>query len=625
MTSPRTPWLVAGILTPLVIVGALLGVLVGSDQALSRVPVALVNNDELITEINDDGEEEIIFASKPLVTELVSAEDTSVNWVVTNQETANTLLSTGDVYAIVEIPDNFSEAVLTLDEPDPVQAQFSIRTDPSHSYLAGVLADTIGETISLTISNEFGREITSGLFTAVVDLSAGITEAADAANEVADGVDELSDGVSELSDGTGELRDGTRDLADGYGEFDDGLGEYLDGVRQLADGLETFNEETAALPQLTDGVKQYTGGVSQVSGGLSQLNDAGTFAGIPDPAQTTLQTLIATLSQIAAGGGTLSSQTETAINGVRTGLVEVDEGADALAEASYDLESGSSEIRDGVGELADGVVELDDGVKELDDGVLELRDGMREFADGLQEGADEISDQGFEEPSDQTLDTLITPVGFSPQDRDGEVGLAPTLGSVLVPLGLWFAVLIYFLVTPAPSTRALTGTVSTATMVRRHLGPVAAVSGLQTLLAATMLHTLGGVSWTLLPLTLLVIASGVFGFAALHLAMWWWKPRLLAPLSIPLGLIQIVTLGILVPAEILPGLYQVLNGFTPLGWFSDALLASVAGGSPDRIVAGVLSLVVSSLLALALGLALLSRRRQAVARETLGVSVDSRA
>ena len=616
----KTPWLLAGIIAPLLVVGALLGILVGSEQALERVPVALVNNDELITEIGDDGEEEVIFASKPLVTALVSNEETSLNWVVTNQEEALALLQSGQVYAIVEIPENFSDAVLTLDDPEPQAAQFTIRTDPSHSYLAGVLADLIGESISLTVSDEFGREITSGLFTAIVDLSAGVTDAAEAAREVSDGVDELSDGVSEVADGTTELRTGTRDLADGYAEFDDGVGEYLDGVRALSDGLEEFNTETKALPELSAGISQYTGGVSQVSGGLNQLNDAGVFNGIADPEQTTLQTLIATLTQLANGGATLSGQTTTAISGVRTGIVEVDKGADALAEASYDLESGSAELRSGIGDLADGVEELDRGVQELDDGVIELRDGMREFADGLEEGAQEIDEQGITEPSEQTLDTLITPVGFDPQDRTGEVGLAQTLGSVLVPLGLWFAVLMYFLITPAPSRRSLAGTVSTTRIAAAQLAPAGLVAALHTVLGVLMLHTFAGVDWALVGLTLPTVALGVASFFALHMALWWWTPRFLGAISVALGLVQIVTLGVLIPAEVLPNFYQAINGLTPLGWFADALLAAVASGGAERITAGLLALSSLGAVSLALGVWGLSRRRRNTTKRLLGLA-----
>ena len=48
--SPLSLWIVAGLLTPLVIIGGLLGALSSGDNALERVPVALVNNDELIRE-----------------------------------------------------------------------------------------------------------------------------------------------------------------------------------------------------------------------------------------------------------------------------------------------------------------------------------------------------------------------------------------------------------------------------------------------------------------------------------------------------------------------------------------------------------------------------------------------
>lgn len=266
----RQSWMtvLASLVLPLVVLGALLGIVVGADTALERVPVALVNNDGIIETVNDDGEEEFFFASKPLVTELVSGSDINVDWVVTDTETAETLLASGEVYAVLIIPDTFSEAVQTLGDREPTQANFTIRTDPSHSYLAGVLSDQLGATIAATISDEFGKEITKGLFTAVVDLGDAFAEAADAATEVAEGTAELADGVSDLKDGTAELRDGTKDLAEGYVTFDDGLGDYLGGVRDLADGLEEFNDETKALPQLSDGISQYTSGVSQVATGL---------------------------------------------------------------------------------------------------------------------------------------------------------------------------------------------------------------------------------------------------------------------------------------------------------------------------------------------------------------------
>jgi len=615
--SVRT--LLIGILMPLVIIGSLLGIVTSADTALERIPVALVNNDELITETDDAGEETFFFASKPLVTELVSG-DTSVDWVITDTDNAQALLSTGEVYAVIEIPDDFSQAVKTLDSAEPTQARFTIYTDPSHSYLAGVLADQLGASISSTISDEFGKEVTKGLFSAVVDLGDGISEAADAAEEVADGTRELADGVSELADGTSDLADGTKKFSDGYATFDDGLDTYLRGVRDLADGLETFNKETKSLPDLSTGISQYTGGVSQVATGLSGLNDAGVFSGITGTTGTTLQTLIATLSALGTSGTTLATQTDTAIDGVRDGIVSVDKGADALAEASYDLEEGSNEIRTGAADLASGTSELNDGVSDLNDGVIELADGMDEFASGLRDGATEFSDQGLEEPSDSTLDTLTTPVAFDEQDRTGTVGLGPTIGSALVPVGLWFVTLIYFLSTQAPSRRVLTSTASTAAIIRRTVAPIAVVAGLQIVMATLLLHVLAGVSWTLMGLTLGLIALGTLSFHALHYAIWMWKPQVLGALSMTLAVVQIVTLGLVLPSEVLPPFYQVLSGATPLGWLADGMLASVSSGDGTRVSMAIIGLALVLIVALVIALVGVGARRRRAMLDYLGLA-----
>ena len=616
----RASWWAGAVIVPLVLIGALLGVVTSADTALERIPVALVNNDELIEEVNDEGEEEIILASRPLVTELVSNEDFGVNWVITGTEQANALLAAGDVYAIIEIPSDFSEAVTTLDDPNPRQAQFSIRTDPSHSYLASVLADQLGQTIATTISSKFGETLTEGLFTAIVDLGDGFSEAADGAEEVADATDELAEGVSELKDGSEELADGTSELSDGYKEFDDGLDTYFDGVRKIADGLEEFNEETEGLPALADGVGDYTSGVSQVAAGLDGLNTAGTFAGIPDPAQTNLQTLIATLNALSSNGTTLSKNVDTAIDGVRTGIVETDKGADALAEGTYPLAEGSDEIRSGLVDLADGVDEFDDGIGELEEGTSELAEGMNEFAEGLREGADEIAEESGEEPSQSELDVLTSPIAFLEDDAPETISFQETLTSVFIPVALWFVTLIAFLRLPALSHRVLGSTASTSRLFTRLVAPVLGTVGIQAAVAIVLMHTLGGLGLGDLGWSLLLVASTSLGFSALHYLLWLWRPRMMAPLSITAGIVQVITLGALIPLEALPGVYQTIGGLSPVAWSADGLIAAIAGGDHGRIVQAVISLVTLGVLGFATSRWTLARARERSVRGLLGLS-----
>jgi len=643
----RWSWWAGAVALPLILIATLLGVVTSADTAIERIPVALVNNDELVERTDEDGEEEIILASRPLVTELVSSDDFEVNWVITGSSQAAELLAAGEVYAVLEIPANFSEAVLSLETDTPEQATFSITTDPSHSYLAGVLSDQLGATIASTISAEFGRDITAGLFTAIVDLGDGITEAAEAAEEVAEGTSELAEGVTELKDGSKELSEGTSELADGYIEFDDGLEEYLDGLRKLADGAEELNRGTKELPDLADGVEAYTDGVSGLSGALSAYlvdevdlttitftDDDGNIITDPTlgqlqgfPAVTGNEALdskiadyITSLSEAADGGSTLATGVDTAITGVRTGITGLDEGADALAENSYPLQEGSDDIRSGIIDLADGVKDFDEGIGELEEGTTELAEGMEEFADGLSDAASDIADEGLEEPSDAELDTLLSPIGFLEDDRPESVGFQETLTSVFVPVALWFVALLGTLRLPPLSHRILGSTASTARIVRKSLVPVLATVAIQAIVAIALMHTLGGLVLGDLGWSTLVISSTALGFTAVHYLVWLWRPQLLVSLSIGAGVIQVITLGTLIPLEALPGLYQTLGGVSPMAWSADALIAAIAGADSGRISAGVLGLLALAAVSLVLARLALGRARVRAMRETLGLT-----
>ena len=596
--SRWTLWIIAGVLTPLIIVGGLLGAMASGDSALERVPVALVNNDELIRETDDEGEETVIFASKPLVTELVTSEDFAVNWIVTGSDQARELLASGDIYAIVEIPEDFSYAVTTLDTDTPESATFTIVTDSSRSYLAGLLSEQIGTALAAGVSDEFGAGIMEGLFSAIVEIADGF-------GEIAEGADTLANGVEEVSDGVTELDDGVQELTSGYQDFDDGLGTFSDGVTSLSDGLDALSAGSSGLTDLAAGVKTYTDNISLLSTGLSGVKASGALTG--NPAEATLNSLIDGLATAATGGGTLSSQTTTALSATKNGIVELDKGADALDDAGRELASGSSDIREGLEELATGT-------EDLDDGMLELAEGAREYADGVAEGASEIQDSAGTMPSDDALDVLTNPVVFDGTTLSRSIGFQETLSSALVPVGMWLIALVYFLMMPSYSSRILGSTARTQALLFRATRPMLMMVGTWSAIILSLLHTLGGVTWTALGLTAPIIVLNALALASLHFAVWAWNPRWLAPLSLAALVLQIVTLGSIIPIEILPDIYQVLAGSTPLGWATDALIASLAGGDESRIIGALVSLALVSVVSYILSALILRSKRTAATR-----------
>lgn len=592
-------WITAGVLTPVIIVGGLLGAMASGDSALERVPVALVNNDELIREPDDQGEESIIFASKPLVTELVTSDDFAVDWLVTGSEQARELLGAGDVYAIVEIPEDFSYAVTTLDSDSPESATFTIITDSSRSYIAGLLAEQIGSALASGVSDEFGSGIMEGLFTAIVEISGSFEEVAEGAETLADGVDEVSEGVTELNEGVGEL-------ASGFAEFDDGLGTFSDGVTSLSDGLDALSAGSSGLTDLSAGVKTYTDSITTLSAGLSGVKASGALRG--NPAETNLNTLIDGLATAAAEGGTLSSQTSTALSATKNGIVDLDKGADALDDAGQDLASGSKDIRE-------GLVDLAEGTGDLDEGMFELAEGAREFADGVSDGAEELQATGGTMPSDAALEVLSNPVVFDGATLSNSIGFQETLSSALVPLGMWIIALVYFLTVPSYSSRILGSTARTQALLVRATRPTLVMVGTWSAIVLALLHTLGGVSWTALGFTAPIIVLSALALASVHFAVWAWNPRWLAPISLTALVLQIVSLGSVIPIEILPGPYQAISGATPLGWTTDALIASLAGGDPSRIISALVSLVIVSTFGFILS-ALILRAKRTVATRT---------
>lgn len=601
-------WFFAALLAPLVIVGALLGTGSAGDEALERVPVALVNNDELLTEVDEDGEETFILASKPLVTELVTNEDLGFDWIITSSESARGMLARGDVYAVVEIPANFSKTVQSLDSDDPQQAAFTITTDPSRSYLAGVLADALGQSVAQGVSAEFAKVLTEGLFSVIVDLGDVFIEVADAAEELKEGTEALLEAAEDLDSGVSDLNDGVAELATGYGTFDDGLNTYFDGVKAFAKGAGTLETETKGLPLLGDLIETEASKVFL----LAQAVGDGDNSKVPDLI-TASGTLIFLVTDDEKG-------LQAALAGVRGGIVELDKGATALANGSGDVAKGSGEIRTGLDDLAEGTDELSDGVSEFAEGVEELDDGVGEFAEGLRTGADELAAENITAPSDKTLTALTSPVIFESQDYAGALGLQATLAGVFIPIGLWFVSLIYFVMTPTLNSRIFTGTLGTGALLAKTLRPLAAVVLGHTAVVTLLFHAVGGVAWSHVGWTVLISAVSAVGFSTAHYLVWVWRPRLLVPFSLALAILQIVTLGNVIPMEVLPAPYQAIAGLTPVSWSTDAFIASVYGGDPARVFVNLAALVALTAVALVLArIALASTRRHSV-QARLGVS-----
>ena len=316
-----TSWLrrvgiAAVVLIPLAFAGLFVGAVGQGKSAIDSIPVAIVNQDTLQKVTNADGSVTNVFAGRQLVTELTGSE--GFDWTITNAADAEAKLASGEVYAVLTVPSNFSDSILSLSSADPKKADISIRTDDTHSYLTGSVAQVVGQTMTDTFGKAITAQYIGGIYSSLGDLGTSLTAAADGATSLANGATSLSSGLTQYTDGVGSL---------------------ASGLSQLEDGA----------AQLSSGAATYTGTVSQISAGLTALAPAISTA---DPAlQAQFNALVAGLSQTAAGGSSLT----TGVAGVQSGISQSASGAWQLANGSDQLTSGASQLASGATDLATGL------------------------------------------------------------------------------------------------------------------------------------------------------------------------------------------------------------------------------------------------------------------------------
>ncbi|MGV8897520.1 MAG: YhgE/Pip family protein [Rhodoglobus sp.] len=536
-------------LIPLAFTGLFVGAIGQGESSLDNIPVAIVNDDTLQTTTAADGSEQPVFAGRLLVTELTGAD--GFDWTITNAQDAAAALDAGDVYAVLTVPSNFSTSILSLSGSDPQQADISIRTDDSHSYLTGSVAQVVGQTMTDTFGKAITAQYIGGIYESLGDLGTSLGTAAAGATE-------LSTGATSLSGG---------------------LGEYTAGVGSLAGGLSDLRDGAWGLTRLTDGIDSYTGGVSQLSAALSQLTPAIEANPTVDPAIAGgLRSITDQLAGAAAGGASLSDRAT----------------------------SGIESVQYGISQSADGAAQLSAGGPALVSGASGLAAGATDLATGLQSGADLVpaADSGA---AASTAEIVADPVTLSVSTANEVSDLSQVVATFLIPLGLWIGALAVFLVLQPVSRRALASTASSGRLVSSALGRAGIVSAAQAVLLVALLHGALGVGWSLLPATLGFSLLVALAFTAFHYLLTIGFGRGGLVVSLFLLALQLTSTGGIYPIQALSEPYQVVSPLLPLTYAVNGMQGIIAGGS-------VASVVVAAAILLAFGagsvlLALVAMRR----------------
>ncbi|MDN3310802.1 YhgE/Pip domain-containing protein [Microbacterium oryzae] len=444
--NPRSAVVFSAIaLIPLIYAGLLTSANEDPTHHLDSVPAAIVNEDQGAT--SADGSD--LDLGDSLADELTSTDsESNFRWSAESAEQAAADLESGDVYAVLTVPADFSENVASIggDDPDAaVAGTLTVETNDGANLIVGTIAANIGTAVTESLKEEVSETYLENVYLGFTDVHASLQDAAEGAGELTDGATDAASGSSELVVGLTSLQDGTTQLADGASDLAAGAADASTGAQSLSAGLGQLQSAAAALPdrvtQLDGGAQAVATGAQTLHAGLGDLvagatsldDGAGALAAGAADAATGADSLatgtaslrdgvdgaLAGAQQLASGAGQLAESTPALGEGadaVSAGLQNLVAGYGAMTDeqrmaaltqleaASEQLASGAHAVDDGasglaagahalVGDEASGLTALDAGAASVAGGAADLAPGTRSLADGaatLHDGADSL-------------------------------------------------------------------------------------------------------------------------------------------------------------------------------------------------------------------------------------------
>ncbi|UFS58969.1 YhgE/Pip family protein [Subtercola endophyticus] len=618
----RGLWFAIGLLAVIAIPLAAAGLFSGAFSSVStninKVPAALVNNDKLITTTAADGTKSTVYAGRGLVTQLTGPDPSGFDWNVTNTADAAAGLADGKYYAVLTIPEDFSQQVSSLGTPTPQQASIDIATDNSHGYLSSVIATTVGNSIQAGFGQTVTAQVLTGVYTGLGTVGTQLSTAADGAGKLATGANSLTDGLNQLSTGAASAASGAASLSSG-------VTAYTGGVDQLASGLSTLDDNAGSLSQLSSGVTQYTDGVSQLSDGADQLSPGILAAISSNPYLTAAQKsqlsggysgLQSGLSQASGAGSTLSSSTSSGVSQLQSGISQLSSGANQLSDNSAAVDSGASGLSSGLAQLATGTQQSAAGSAQLATGITTLQTG-------LQTGADSLKNNTATDPA-AAAKIAANPIAVNVTAINPVSGIGQVIGILIIPAGLWIGALAVFLFFRPLKSAVLASSASTTRLVARVFARASGLGAIQVLLVMLYLYVSMGGGWSTLPAAFGFSLLVSLAFMAFNQFLTTAFGRVGIIVSLILFAVQIATTAGLYPVQILAGPFQVVSALSPMSYAVSGLQGILTGGDSGPVWTSVVVMALILLVSLLLCGFALARRRSPIRTGWLLVGADAR-
>lgn len=227
-----------------------------------------------------------------------------MKWEIVSKKKADYGLHHRQYYAVITIPENFSENATTVMDKNPKQMKLHYETNGSLNYIGQVMTEIGTSRLNTSIRSQVTQAYAKAMFKELGVVGKGMTKAADGAHQLSDGIVTLNDGVNQYVAGVYQVNNGVQQMKVA-------VTPLASGAQQLASGSS----------QLAAGIQQYTGGVGQLASGLGLLqSNSGQLSGGAGQLAAGLNTLNGRSAELQSGAGQLAAGS-TELNNKVSGMI----------------------------------------------------------------------------------------------------------------------------------------------------------------------------------------------------------------------------------------------------------------------------------------------------------------
>jgi putative membrane protein len=636
LITSRPTRILAVCLVPLVAAGVLVWSTANRQQRIDKIPVAVVNNDKIIT-----GSQPMA-AGRALTSALTEPgkPDKNLHWTVTDSDDAKSGLANGDFYAVLTIPQDFSKSILSTGGDKPTRGQLSLVSNSA----ASVTVPYISEKVASAAADSLGVQTTQGYLKNVYEgfnqIASSNKKSASSASQLADGTDQLStgagkldngasslagsllqiqSGAAQLQSGTASVRSGAVAVSQGTGSVATGAADLHQGAKKLAASAGTLASSSTRLAGASGHVASGASGLASANGRIAKADrllaaELAVLARLCSPAgagprfcdavdrahQHALglaggahlladrsATLAGASHRLAAGNRALAHGNHELASGARRlsgSSADLSQGADRAHEGASSVASGATSVDQAAGSLAGGTSKaaaaggsVASGASSLSSSAGSVDGGANQLSSGLAKGAKQSPT--YSSSLEKSLeDTVSQPVELTHSLQNDKHGNG-WLMAALVALVLWLAAVAGALRgDPGASLRHAAAPVSARKLAFSRLVPVLGLAVVEAVGVLLALLLLGVGAADVVGFVVLTVVAGLT-FTAVAFATRLMLGRAgVGALAVVL-LVQVAALGNVIPLETAPGPLRTLNAVLPLPAYVDGASQLLTGGS----------------------------------------------